>query len=618
MAGAMEPFAEGYTCYWAPEVTYYNGRFFMYYSVGNEVRMQIRVALADHPAGPFVDSGRRLTTEDFAIDPHVFEDADGSRYLFYATDFLTHTHIGTGTVMDRMIDPFTLAGNARPVTRARYDWQVYDPARAEKGGVRWHTVEGPFVLKRKKLYYEMFSGGNWKNTTYGVSYAVTDDVNTQDEWAQASDGEKILPILRTIPGEVIGPGHNSVVRGPDNQQLFCVYHRWAEDSSDRVLAIDPQDWAGTRMIILGPSTAPQPAPILPSFADYFGEGNSGGLSGEWQLGGGRWSARNKEARQEAADSFAEARRKVHASCFTLEVCLRALPEFADEGKFGVSLLRDDEECLSFMLAPAKNQAVLIHPGEDGANESRMDLPSEFNAEAHHLLRIESDGAAVSVSLDAASITPWHGSLAIEPDAVALVTRQMCAAFAAFELTVGWQDLFDDGINGWRPLLLGADPQVYEDQLWLTDDPSSNQDESDEDGHAAIAKGPPLESYEVVVNARLDKLTDAGGCYGFYPAIADDERGPLLTVERNNEDEGWSLVAQTSSARREFALPGRFDPHTYQQFRFRKSDGRLRLQLEAEALGDIEAQAGPTRVGLFARHATAAFDMVRVTAIIDNM
>ncbi len=56
-------------------------------------------------------------------------------------------------------------GNPRPVTRARYDWQIYDPNRKEKGGVRWHTVEGPAVIKRKGLYYEMFSGGNWQNTS---------------------------------------------------------------------------------------------------------------------------------------------------------------------------------------------------------------------------------------------------------------------------------------------------------------------------------------------------------------------------------------------------------------------------------------------------------------------
>src|SRR5262249_30388492 len=79
VGSAMEPLPGGHTCYWAPEVSYDNGRLLMYYSVGNEERMQIRVAVAEHPAGPFVDSGRALTTEGFAIDPHVFIDEDGTK-----------------------------------------------------------------------------------------------------------------------------------------------------------------------------------------------------------------------------------------------------------------------------------------------------------------------------------------------------------------------------------------------------------------------------------------------------------------------------------------------------------------------------------------------------------
>ena len=144
--------------------------------------------VADQPAGPFVDSGHILTHEPFAIDAHVFTDDDGSRYLFYATDTLEHSHIGTGTASDRMLDPFTLAGSPRPVTRARYDWQVYDPHRLDRDGVRWHTVEGPFVLKHKGRYYQMFSGGNWQNPSYGVGHTISADVEAPGEWRQVADG----------------------------------------------------------------------------------------------------------------------------------------------------------------------------------------------------------------------------------------------------------------------------------------------------------------------------------------------------------------------------------------------------------------------------------------------
>lgn len=263
--GALAPLPGALPCYWAPEVVFLEGRFFLYYSAGDEERMAIRVAVAGHPAGPFADSGRRLTTELFAIDPHVFAAADGGRWLFYATDFLDRSAVGTGTVRDRLLDPLTLAGEPRPVTLPRYDWHVYHPRRPEKGNVRWHTVEGPFVLERKGVLYQMLSGGNWQNPTYGVSYAVSHDLAAPGEWAQAADGERVLPILRTT-GEVVGPGHNSVVRGPDNRELFCVYHRWSDDASARVMAIDRLDWAGERMLVLGSTTTPQPAPLSPALA----------------------------------------------------------------------------------------------------------------------------------------------------------------------------------------------------------------------------------------------------------------------------------------------------------------------------------------------------------------
>ncbi|HMQ30241.1 MAG TPA: glycoside hydrolase family 43 protein [Chloroflexaceae bacterium] len=286
LGGAVEPLPGEWSCLWAPEVTYLGGRFYLYYSCGDEVTMQIRVAVADHPTGPFRDSGRRLTAESFAIDPHVFADDDGSRHLFYATDYLEHSHVGTGTARDRMLDPFTLAGRPTPVTRARYDWQVYDPNRAEKGGVRWHTIEGSFVLKRKGRYYQLFSGGNWQNPTYGVSYAVAESLDRDEEWEQVADGEAVLPILRTVPGQVIGPGHNSVVRGPDNRELYCVYHRWAPDGSGRVMAIDPLDWAGERLFLLGPSTTRRPL-ALPTFADFFD--GAGRLGPAWATAGGAWT-----------------------------------------------------------------------------------------------------------------------------------------------------------------------------------------------------------------------------------------------------------------------------------------------------------------------------------------
>ncbi|HEY0515440.1 MAG TPA: glycoside hydrolase family 43 protein [Thermoanaerobaculia bacterium] len=390
LAGAMAPLPGNHPCYWAPEVAYFEGRFYLYYSVGDEERMEIRVAVADHPAGPFADAGRRLTAEPFAIDAHVFADVDGSRWLFYAADFLDRGHVGTGTVRDRLLDPFTLEGKPRPVALPRHDWHVYHPNRPEKGGVRWHTVEGPFVLRRKGVYYEMFSGGNWQNPTYGVSYATTRNLEGPGEWRQAADGERVMPILRS-GGEVVGPGHNSVVRGPDNRQLYCVYHRWSADLKDRVLAIDPLDWAGERMLVLGPTTTPQPAPNPPAIADLLGETAA--------LGAGE-----------------EIRYETGAPSFLAEVSAR--------GAAGIVLWDGERKLLDLGIGPAP---------------------------AFRLLRLEVDGRRVSLSLDEAPF--FQGPIEGSVTGVSLTARDAPAGFSGFSLTRGWEDRFeadgDPAARGWE-------------------------------------------------------------------------------------------------------------------------------------------------------------------------
>ncbi|MFL6236458.1 MAG: glycoside hydrolase family 43 protein [Thermoanaerobaculia bacterium] len=391
MPGAMEPLPGGYPCYWAPEVAFFEERFYLYYSVGNEERMEIRVAVADHPGGPFVDSGRRLTSEPFAIDAHVFVEEDGSRWFFYAADFLDRSHIGTGTVRDRLLDPFTLEGDPRPVALPRHDWHVYHPNRPEKGGVRWHTVKGPFVLRRKGLLYEMYSGGNWQSPTYGVSYATARDVRDPAEWAQAADGERVLPILRS-GGEVVGPGHNSAVRGPDNRQLYCVYHRWSADLKERVMAIDPLDWAGERMLVLGPTTAPQPGPLQPAVSDLLDA--------------------------------------------------PAVLEPGDEIWYGAA-------APSFLAEVSARGGAVVAVRGAGAELARVTLRPEFQ-----LLRVEVDGLRVSLFHEGTAPF-WRGRMAARAAGLALCATGEPAEFSGFSLTLGWEDLFEEDGDpaglGWEVL-----------------------------------------------------------------------------------------------------------------------------------------------------------------------
>ena len=593
LGGALEPLPGGHTMYWAPEVSYLNGVLYMYYSVGNETLMAIRVATAAHPAGPFVDRGHRLTNEEFAIDAHVFTDDDGSRYLFYATDFPQHTHVGTGTTRDRMLDPWTLAGEPQPVVRARYDWQVYDPQRAEKDGVRWHTIEGSFVLKHKGRYYHMFSGGNWQNVSYGVSYAITEDIAAAEEWRQVADGEQVLPIIRTIPGAVIGPGHNSVVRGPDNQQLFCVYHRWAHDGSGRVIAIDRLDWVGERMIVLGPSVEPQPVPNPATTAGWDG----------WMGIDGDWDVRDGVANQAAVAGRAAAQYDCDQPYFVLEASAKVEPKPSDSGTFGLALSAKDDTVLQWTIDPANGRCVVDWQTTGGMQQADWALPSDFNPAVYHLLRCDVNGQTVRLLLDDVA-SCWHGMLADAPTSVRLHTEHSAVAWAGIAITHGWQDLFTESATptqlGWRTSHSEGDCTISDQQMWC-DHAASNR--------LILTKAALFQDYEAVVNVRLAQQVDAAGGYGLCLCSADQ---PLLTLLIAPAEDAWSITHTANEHSEIVLLPPAFDPTVYQQFRLRTVAGELTLHWEAALLLRCAAPAAPTTFGLLVQGAQVAYDMVRVT------
>lgn len=263
VGGALLPFdSELGNAYWAPEVAYCDGNFYLYYSVGHADRgHQLRVAVSNNPQGPYEDTGKTLVDPavfPFAIDPHPFQDDDGQWYLFYARDFLDTeegARAGTALMVDRMLDMTTLAGEAKTVLRARSEWQRFLKDRPLYDQVwDWHTLEGPHVRKHEGRYYCFYSGGRWETEQYGVDYGVADNVMGPYSDAGNAAGARVL---RTVPGHVIGPGHNSIVLGPDRQTEYLVYHAWNSTMTERRMCLDRLLWTPDGPRCDGPTWTPQ-------------------------------------------------------------------------------------------------------------------------------------------------------------------------------------------------------------------------------------------------------------------------------------------------------------------------------------------------------------------------
>jgi len=580
VGSAMAPLASRPPFYWAPEVVYDNGKFHLYYSAGNEILMEIRMAVSERPDGGFVDSGVRLTHEEFAIDAHVFIDDDGRRYLFYATDFLEHSHIGTGTVVDRMLDRKTLEGEPRPVTRAKYDWQVYDPARKEKGGVRWHTVEGPTVLKHKGKYFEMFSGGNWQNKSYGVSFAATSDINSGEEWDQFSDGEKILPILRSIPDVVVGPGHNSVVRGPNNRELYCVYHRWTD--AGRVLAIDRMDFAGDRIFVAGPTVTEQPAPFKPTSCLSSAE-----MSGNWQ--------RVDDELVSNADERCELSTTLAFPAFLFECSFRLLIKKPGRAHFGCHLESENSRS-TFTIMVGRNRAMIVN---SEGRSSEIKLSNDFDHAAFHSLRIEAVEGHLRVMIDdprSVAEIEIFGKL----ERLVFFSEGGALGLSAFENTYGFEELFY-GRDSPPPYLSAAGRTAECDGRILRLTPAGGN-------QVSASFDVPSSDLEIAANLAVD-VQSVGAEYGlllFDGAGKQLARLAASTIDRH-------LRLESGGEHIKVALPEAYSGNEFRQFRTVCQGGICYATLDGIEIARLAADDKAQRAAVFSTDSLLV-DMVRATAI----
>src|SRR5690606_36171526 len=113
-------------------------------------RPAIGVAVSDSPYGPFYDPlGHPLVqTNEGDIDSTVFIDDDGQAYLYWGNPFLYHAKLND--------DMISLSGKITEV-----------PMTSEAFGTREGNVEkrptlyeeGPWLYKRKDLYYLLWAGG---------------------------------------------------------------------------------------------------------------------------------------------------------------------------------------------------------------------------------------------------------------------------------------------------------------------------------------------------------------------------------------------------------------------------------------------------------------------------
>ena len=247
--------------FWAPEVKFHRGKFYMTYSGRvrgvKPTRMLIALAVSDHPEGPYVDLRAPWFDAGYsAIDGHIFVDSDGTPYLYFSRNGgqVGYSYgANYGVALSR--DLLKLAGEPVKLTEADQPW--------ERINWSWNRCnEGPTVLKHNGRYYMTYSANNTGAPGYGVGYAVAD--KPLGPWVKS---ERNPVLASNLEIGVSSPGHNSITVSPDGKEMFMVYHAHADPVNTRgarVVYIDRMGFDESGALrVLGPTRSPQ---LMPSGA----------------------------------------------------------------------------------------------------------------------------------------------------------------------------------------------------------------------------------------------------------------------------------------------------------------------------------------------------------------
>lgn len=202
-------------CLWAPciiEKKTGKKKFkYYYYFTGAG---KIGVAVADSPTGPFKDAlGRPLLSDKpegmkggAVIDPDVFQDPKtGKYYLYWGNGFLAVSELGKD--MTSVVS-----------TKVLID---------RKDKARFNYCEGSYVFERNGLYYFMWSENDTRSANYRVRYLISESPTEFIRNGKPARQERTIVIQQDPSKGIYGTGHHSILRKPQSDEWYIVYHRFA-------------------------------------------------------------------------------------------------------------------------------------------------------------------------------------------------------------------------------------------------------------------------------------------------------------------------------------------------------------------------------------------------------
>ncbi|HEU5161120.1 MAG TPA: arabinan endo-1,5-alpha-L-arabinosidase [Streptosporangiaceae bacterium] len=228
-----DQFTGGTNVLWAPDLSFHNGRYYLYYSASSFGSQNSGIFLATSPtaaAGSWTNLGIVTQTSpanDYnAIDPNLFVDSSGRWWLTFGSFW-------SGIKMIR-IDPAT--GKQHSGDRTLYSL-AQRPANVSG------AIEAPFIIQRGGFFYLFVSFDfccRGTSSTYrvmvGRSTSVTGPYVDRNGAALTRGGG--TEVVATH-GAIVGPGHEALIADTDG--WLMAYHYYTP--TDSRLGLNHVGWS---------------------------------------------------------------------------------------------------------------------------------------------------------------------------------------------------------------------------------------------------------------------------------------------------------------------------------------------------------------------------------------